>query len=142
MKIQVSSIINAPSEQVWKTIRSFENPERFVPIVTSSSIQKTENSTQRTCTVQLGEQEGKLVEQLEKVDDEHKVLEFSVVDAPPPFVGLHNKYEISSLSDGKTNLNISTNLENSQPEAAKTIEEIFQMAVQGLKKLHEKEVNE
>ncbi len=141
MKIQVSSIIDAPSEQVWKTIRSFENPERFVPIVTSSNIHRSGDSVQRTCTVQLGNQEGKLVEQLEKVDDEHKVLEFSVAEAPPPFKGLQNRYEITSLSDGKTELTISTNFENSPPEAAKTIEGIFQMTADGLKKLHEKEVN-
>ncbi len=141
MKIQVSSIIDAPSEQVWQTVRSFENPERFVPIVTSSSIKRTGDSAQRTCTVQLGNQEGKLVEQLEKVDDEHKVLEFSIAEAPPPFVGLQNRYEITSLSDGKTELTISTNFENSPPDAAKTIKGIFQMTADGLKKLHEKEVN-
>ena len=110
--------------------------------MTSSSIKRTGDSAQRTCTVQLGNQEGKLVEQLEKVDDEHKVLEFSVAEAPPPFAGLHNKYEITSLSDGKSELTISTNLENHSPEVANTIEGIFQMTADGLKKLHEKEVIE
>ena len=142
MKIQASSIIDAPSEQVWQTVRSFENPERFVPIVTSSSVKRTGDSAQRTCSVQMGNQEGRIVEQLEKVDDENKILEFSVAEAPTPFAGLHNRYEITSLSDGKTQVNISTNLANSTPEVAKTIEEIFQMSGEGLKKLHEKEVIE
>ena len=38
MKIEIFSVIDAPADKVWKTVRSFENPERFVPIVTSSSI--------------------------------------------------------------------------------------------------------
>jgi ribosome-associated toxin RatA of RatAB toxin-antitoxin module len=141
MKIEISSVIDAPADKVWETVRSFENPERFVPIVTSSSITRTGDSAQRTCTVQLGNQEGRIVEQLERVDDENKILEFSVAEAPPPFAGLHNRFEITSLSDGKTKVNISTNLANSTPEVAKTIEGIFQMSAEGLKKLHEEEVN-
>ena len=140
-KIQVKKTIDAPAKKVWQTIRSFENPERFVPIVKSSSVQRTGDSAQRTCIIQMGSQEGRLVEQLQKVDDEHKVLEFSITEAPPPFAGLLNRYEITSLSDGKTEVTISTDLENGQPEVVKTIEGIFQMAANGLKKLHEKEVN-
>jgi len=137
-KILVKKTIDAPAQQVWETIRSFENPERFVPIVTSSNVQRTGDSALRTCTVQLGNQEGKLVEQLEKVDDEHKVLEFSITEAPPPFTGLRFRYKITSLSDGKTEVNISTDLENGQPEVIKNIEGIFEMIADGLKKLHEK----
>lgn len=138
-KIEVRQTINAPAEEVWQTIRTFENPERFVPIVTNSDVQKTGNSTVRTCSVQMGNQEAKLVEKLDKIDDEHKVLEFSVSEAPPPFAGLQNRYKITRLSDGKSEINISTEL-NAPSEVTQMIEGIFQMTAEGLKKLHEKEV--
>ena len=140
-RIQVQQKINATPEQVWQTISSFENPERYIPIVTSSSITRNEDSAQRTCTVQLGDQQGTIVEKIESLDDKNKVLEFSVAQAPPPFKGLRSRYEILELEDGKTQVNISTNLENGQGKSAGMIEGIFQMVADGLKKLHEKEVN-
>ena len=137
-KVSVNTTIGAPAEKVWKTIRSFENPERFVPIVKSSAVQRSGNSVQRTCTVQFGNQEGKLVEQLDLVDDEHKVLEFTIVEAPPPFKGMQTRFQVIALSDGKSKVQITAEFENSQTQVVKTIEETFKMAADGLKQLHEK----
>ena len=50
------------------------------------------------------------------------------------FAGLQNKYEILDLGDGATQVTISTNFENGQDKAAERIEEIFQIAADGLKK--------
>jgi len=139
-KIQVKQTIDAPSEKVWETVRSFENPERFVPIVKSSIVERSGNSAQRTCAVQFGEQEVKLVEQLNLVDDEHKVLEFTIAEAPPPFKGMQERWQIIALSDDTSEIQISTNLENANPEVIQTVEGIFKMVADGLKNLHEKEV--
>ncbi len=139
-KIQVKQTIDASAEKVWKTIRSFENPERFVPIVKSSSINRSGDSVQRMCTVQFGDQEGKLVEQLNLVDDEHKVLEFTIAEAPPPFKGMHERWQITALSDDTSEIQISTELENANPEVVQTVEGIFKMVADGLRNLHEKEV--
>ena len=140
-KIQVKQTINAPAQKVWKTIRSFENPERFVPVVKSSTVERSGDSTQRTCAVQFGEQEIKLVEQLNLVDDEHKVLEFTMAEAPPPFKGIQEKWQVIALSDDMSEVQISTDFEGDNPEAVQTIEGIFKMAADGLKNLHEKEMN-
>ncbi len=140
MTIQVKQTINAPAQKVWETIRTFENPERFVPMVKSSTVERSENSTQRTCAVQFGEQEVKLVEQLNLVDDEHKVLEFTISEAPPPFKGMQERWQIIALSDDTSEIQISTNLENANPEVIQTVEGIFKMVADGLKNLHEKEV--
>ena len=137
-KIQVKQAIDAPAEKVWETIRTFENPERFVPIVKSSSFQRSGDSALRTCTVQFGNQEGKLVEQLDLVDDEQKVLKFTLAEAPPPFKGMQARYQVAVLSDETSEVQISTELENESSEAIQTIEGVFKMAAEGLKKLHEK----
>lgn len=137
-KIEVKQTINAPAQKIWETIRTFENPERFVPIVKSSSVQRSGDTAQRTCTVQFGNQEGKLVEQLDLVDDEHKVLKFTIAEAPPPFKGLQTRYQVAVLSDETSEVQISTELENESSEVVQTIEGIFKMAGNGLKELHEK----
>lgn len=137
LKITIKQTIDAPAEKVWDTLRSFENPERFVPIVKSSTIQRAENSTQRSCTVQLGDQEGQLVERLDLIDDEHKALEFTMVEAPPPFNGIKTRWEIVTLSDDASEVNIDVNIETENSEIIKTTEGIFQMAADGLKRLHE-----
>ena len=139
-KIQVKQTIDAPADKVWKTIRSFENPERFVPIVKSSTVERSGDSAQRTCAVQFGGQEVKLVEQLTLVDDEHKVIEFTLDEAPPPFKGLHERWQVTALSDDTSEIQISTELENENPEAVQAIEGIFKMVADGLRNLHEKEV--
>ncbi len=136
-KIQVKQTIDAPAQKIWKTIRTFENPERFVPIVKSSSVKRSGDSTQTTCTVQFGNQEGTLVEQLDLVDDEHKVLQFTITEAPPPFKGMQNRYQITSLPNGTSEVEITTDLENESPEVVQTIEGVFKMAADGLKQLHE-----
>ena len=136
-KIQLKQTIEAPAEKVWETIRSFENPERFVPIVKSSTIQRSGDTAQRTCAVQLGNQEGTLVEQLDLVDDEHKVLQFTITEAPPPFKGMQIRYQITALSNDSSEVEITIDLENGSPEVVQTIEGIFKMAADGLKQLHE-----
>ncbi len=140
-KIQVKQTINAPAEKIWKTIRSFENPEKFAPMVKSSIVERSGDSAQRTCAVQFGEQEVKLVEQLNLVDDEHKVIEFTLDEAPPPFKGIREKWQVIALSDDTSEIQISTELENENPEAVQAIEGIFKMVADGLKNLHEKEMN-
>ena len=140
-KIQVKQTIDAPAEKVWKTVRTFENPERFVPIVKSSSVNRSGDSVQRMCTVQFGDQEGKLVEQLNLVDDEHKVLKFTISEAPPPFKGMQERWQITNLTNDTSEIQISTDFEDDNPEAVQTIEGIFKMAADGLKNLHEKEMN-
>jgi len=139
-KIQVKQTIDAPAEKVWKTVRTFENPERFVSIVKSSTVNRSGDSVQRMCTVQFGDQEGMLVEQLNLVDDEHKVLEFTIAEAPPPFKGMQEKWQITALSDDTSEIQISTNIENANPEVVQTVEGIFKMVADGLRNLHEKEV--
>ena len=136
-KILVKKTIDAPADKVWQTIGSFENPERFVPTVISSTVNRTGNSTQRTCAVQFGNQEGKLVEQLNLVDDEHKVLEFTIQEGPSPVKGIQMRWQIINLADNRSEIQISTNFENDNPEVVQTIQGLLQMMANGLKNFQE-----
>ena len=138
MKVQITKTIQAPTDSIWKTIRAYDNVERYIPMVISSTISGIDEGSERVCKVQFGEQQAELVEKLDSVDEENKTIKISITDAPPPFGGQQNTFQVKSLDVNKAELVISTEVENGNQQAAKGLEDVFQMMAEGLKKLHEK----
>ena len=141
MKSQITTTIDASAENIWKTIRSYDNVERFNPMVTSSTITGTNEGSERVCQVQFGDQQAELVENLDLVDEENKIIKISITKAPPPFGGQQITFQVKSLDDNKAELLISTEVADGNEQAAKGLEDVFQMMSEGLKKLHEGETN-
>ena len=139
MTVQIIRTIEAPAETIWKTIRAYDNVESWNPLVTSSKITGTDEGSERICEVQLGEQRGEIVENLDSVDEENKTIQISVTKAPPPFGGLQATFQVKSLDENNAELLISTD-EVDRIETAKGLQDVFQMMAEGLAKLHEKEV--
>ncbi|MFB3114179.1 MAG: hypothetical protein ACE1YZ_04380, partial [Nitrosopumilaceae archaeon] len=79
-------------------------------------------------------------ENLDLVDEENKIFKFSITKAPPPFGGQQITFQVKSLGENKAELLISTEVADGNEQAAKGLEDVFQMMVEGLKKLHEKEM--
>ncbi len=142
MKVNITTTIDAPAENIWKTIRAYDNVESFNPLVTSSTISGTDEGSERICQIQFGDQQGELVENLDSVDEENKTIKVSVTKAPPPFGGQQITFQVKSLDEKKAELQISTEVVDGNEQAAKGIQDVFQMMADGLKKLHEKEVIE
>ena len=141
MKLQITTTIDAPAENIWKTIRSYDNVESFNPMVTSSTITGIDEGSERVCKVQFGDQQAELVEKLDSVDEENKTIKVSVTSAPPPFGGQQITFQVKSSGKNKTELVISTEVADGNEQAAKGLGDVFQMMSDGLKKLHEKETN-
>ena len=141
MKVQVTTTINAPADNIWKTLRAYDNVESFNPLVKSSTISGTEESSERVCQVQFGDQEAELVEKLDQVNEEQKTMKISLVQAPPQLSGKQFTFQVKSLDENKAELQISSEVPDDQEETGKQIQGIFQMMSDGLKKLHEKRVN-
>ena len=140
-KIQVRKTIDAPTENVWETIHAYDNVESWNPLVTSSKISGTEEGSERVCVVQFGDQQGEIFENLDTVDEENKTIKVSVTKAPPPFGGQQITLQVKSSDENKAELLISTEVADGNDQAAKGLQDVFQMMAEGLKKLHEKEVN-
>jgi len=140
MKAQITTTIDAPAENIWSTIRSYDNVESFNPMVTSSTITGTDEGSERVCQIQFGDQQAELVENLDSVDEENKTIKVSVTTAPPPFGGQQITFQVKSLDENKAELVISTEVADGNKQAAKGLEDVFQIMSEGLKKLHEKEV--
>ena len=139
MTIQVAKTIEAPAENIWKTIRAYDNVESWNPLVSSSKISGTDEGSERVCQVQFGDQQGEIVENLDSVDEESKTIKVSVTKAPPPFGGQQITIGVKSLDENKTELQISTEIADDNKQAGKGLQDAFQMMAAGLKKLHEKE---
>jgi len=140
MNVTITSTIDAPAENIWKTIRSYDNIESFNPMVTSSTITGTDEGSERVCQVQFGDQQAELVEILDLVDEENKIFKFTITKAPSPFGGQQITFQVKSLDENKAGLVISTEVADGNEQAAKGLEDVFQMMAEGLKKIHEKEV--
>jgi len=138
VKVNITTTIDAPSENIWKTIRSYDNVESWSPFVTSSAITGTDEGCERVCQVQFGDQQAELVENLDLVDEENKTIKISITKAPPPFGGQQITFQVKSLGENKAELLISTEVADGNEQAAKGLEDVFQMMAEGLKKLHEK----
>ena len=142
MKAQITTIIEAAAENIWKTIRSYDNVESFNPLVTSSTITGTNEGSERVCQIQFGDQQGEIFENLDTVDEENKTIKVSVTKAPPPFGGQQITLQVKSPEKNNAEFLISTEVEDGNDQVAKGLEGVFQMMAEGLKKLHEKEVIE
>ncbi len=142
MKVNITTTIDAPAENIWKTIRSYDKVESWSPFVTSSAITGTDEGCERVCQVQFGDQQAELVENLDLVDEENKTIKISITKAPPPFGGQQITFQVKSLDDSKAELLISTEVADGNEQAAKGLEDAFQMMAEGLKKLHEKKTNQ
>ena len=135
MQVSHSSEINDSSEKLWDTLRSFDGVERYLPIVSKTTVEGTGQGAKRFCDVQMGSQIFQIQETLEVLDDSNHTLVVSLDDGPIQMRGMKFSFVVKNLDDEKSDLTISTNVEN--PDAASMAENLFAMIGQGLKKFHE-----
>ncbi len=134
MNVSEKITINSPAENVWKTLSALDGVEKYLPIIKSSKIQGSGSGAQRTCEVQFGEQKGTLVEKIEKVDDQNKLVQISMEKAPAPFEGLRISMQVKPIDDNTSEFSVWSEVSDKQSQP---IQQIFQMMAQGLKQLHE-----
>jgi len=135
MQVSHSSEINDSSEKLWDTLRSFDGVERYLPIVSKTTVEGTGQGAKRICDIQMGSQIFQIQETLEVLDDSNHTLVVSLDDGPIQMRGMKFSFVVKNLDDEKSDLTISTNVEN--PDAAGMAKNLFAMIGQGLKKFHE-----
>jgi len=135
MLVSHSSEINDSSEKLWDTIRSFDGVERYLQIVSKTVVEGTGQGAKRICDISMGSQIFQIHETLESLDDSNQSLVVSLDDGPIQMRGMKFSFVVKSLDNGKSNITISTNVEN--PDAEGMVKNLFAMIGQGLKKFHE-----
>ena len=135
MQIVESIPIKDSSENVWSTLSSFEKVERYLPIVSKSSIERNGKDLERICNVVMGKQEFQTKETLEFIDYSNHFFIVCLNEGPIQLRGMKFCFTVKSLDDSRAMLTISTEVTN--PDAGSMAKNLFGMIGQGLKKLHE-----
>ena len=74
MQICHTTTINDSSDKLWQTLRSFDEVERYLSIVSKSVVEGNGKGSKRTCDLNLGSQRFQTVETLEILDDSNQLL--------------------------------------------------------------------
>ena len=132
-KVSMSTDLSASADEVWKMIGQFNALPDWHPAVEKSEL--TEAGQTRTLSLAGG---GKIIEKLEKVDEDARTYTYSIVDSPLPVAnytstitvtgeGPNSKIEWSSEFDPAT---------GATPEdAMKAIQGVYQAGFDNLRKM-------
>jgi carbon monoxide dehydrogenase subunit G len=135
MKVTETVQINAADSKIWETLKSFQNPEKYIPAVQSSTVNGSGQGATRTCQVQMGDKSFAVNETLQTVDESTKSLTISLDQAPSGMQGLQFQYVVNPAEQNST-LEISTEIPDN-PEMEQMIRGLFSMMGQGIKQFHE-----
>ena len=135
MLVSSTTKINGDSEKIWNTLRSFDKVESYMPIVTKTTVEGTEQGAKRICDVNMGTRSFKIQETLEVLDDSNHLLIVSIDDGPIQMKGMKFTFVVKNLEKEGSEVTISTDVDN--PMAAAFSDSIFSLIGTGLKKLHE-----
>lgn len=136
MQITESITINAQKDKVWANLRTLEGAEKYIPMVTKSSVQGNGIGTKRVCDIQMGDQVFQITEKLEELNDEQNTMTISIQNAPPPMQGLQFTFQVKDGEEQNSLITISSEI-NENDESVKMIQDVLKMICQGLKNFHE-----
>jgi len=131
-KVSMSTNLNVSADQVWKMIGGFNALPDWHPAIEKSEL--TEEGQTRTLSLAGG---GKIVEKLEKVDDDARTYSYSIVDSPLPVANYTATIKVSGEGDSST-IEWSSDFDPAgatDMDAMKAIEGIYQAGFDNLKKM-------
>lgn len=133
-EVSVSETINVPAEEAWKLVGNFGALHLFVEGIAKCTTDGHEAGAIRTLTLQDG---GEVKEQLESLDNEKKVLKYTILESPMPIENYVGKMEVNKLSDTKSEFIWSSTFEaaeGTEEEMKKALSGLYSLGVEGLKK--------
>jgi hypothetical protein len=119
---------------VWTIVRDFNGLGKYVPAVTNSTLQGSGPGAVRTLTTQDG---GQMAERLESLDDDARVLTYSMVGASP-FKGYLSTMRVQEIDANRCEFAWSSTFTPqgmSEAEAKARLEGFYRLACDGLKQL-------
>ncbi len=138
--VTVNYTINAPVDEVWKTLSSFRDVERYISLVKSSTVEGSGVGAKRTCIIpNESGGEGKIEEELKSFDNDAKTFSYSITSSPMPLENYLSTVKVKDLGNGRCEVEWSSTFEPkgmAEEEVAKMIRDIYLTAIDGLKKLH------
>ncbi len=129
------TVIAAPADQVWQSVRDFNGLGKFVSAVTKSTQEGAGVGAVRTLTLAGGNQ---VAEKLERLDEQTHTLVYSMV-GPSPFLGYLSTMAVRALDAGQSEFSWSSTFVpqgTSAVEAKAQMEGFYTLGGNGLQTLH------
>ncbi len=101
VKILRSTIVDAPSDQVWAVLRDFNGHDRWHPIVATSAIERGQPSDKIGCVRRFRLRDGsELREQLLALSDLEQAFSYCLLDTPVPLLNYVAHVRLLPVTDG------------------------------------------
>ena len=138
--VVVKDTINAAADEIWKTLSSFRDVEKYIPLVKSSTVEGSGVGAKRTCIIpsESGGEE-KIEEEVQSFDNDAKTFSYSITSSPMPLENYLSTIKVKDLGNGRCEVEWSSTFEPKgmpEEEVVKMINDIYVAAIDGLKKLH------
>jgi hypothetical protein len=100
-RIFVSSVVDAPAEEVWATIRRFDAAANWLPFVKSSPIEEGGDPTRVGCVRVITQTDGKVFrEVLVALSDAERSYSYTFVGSPVPVRNHLTTLRVLPITDG------------------------------------------
>jgi hypothetical protein len=101
-RILVSSVVDAPAEKVWATIRRFDAVAEWLPFVKSSPIEDGGDPTRVGCIRVLTQTDGEVFREiLVALSDAQRFYSYTFASSPVPVRDHRTTLEVLPITDGQ-----------------------------------------
>lgn len=133
-EVNISGTINTSANKVWELISDFGGLDNFVEAITECTADGEDVGAIRTITLQDG---GEVKEKLESLDNNKRVLEYSILESPMPVKNYKGRMEVNRLNDTTSEFTWSSTFEaegGTEKNMKKALAGLYSVGVEGLKK--------
>lgn len=102
-KVFVSSIINAPADTVWQTVRDFNGLPEWHPAIRDSEIEQGRASDSVGCVRSFHLQDGGHIrEQLTALSDPQRTMDYVILESPMPVSNYTATLSVRPVTDNNS----------------------------------------
>jgi hypothetical protein len=139
-RILVSSVVDAPAEKVWATIRRFDAAAEWLPFVKSSPIEDGGDPTRVGCVRVLTQTDGEVFrEVLVALSDAERSYSYTFVSSPVPVRNHRTTLRVLPITDGnRSHVEWSSRFDIDQEHEAQLVDLMNRNFLAGLRNLGRK----
>jgi len=138
--VSVKGTINASADDVWKTVSSFRDIEKYLPVVKSSVTEGSGLGAKRICTIATPDgKEAKINEEITNFDENAKSLTYEISGFSPfGFENYKGTVKVVDVGNNTCEIEWSGTFDAKAPEdeVTKMMNDVYTSAINGLKQLY------
>ena len=137
-QVALTTVIASPVDEVWETVKDFENPGKYLDAVAQCTMEGTGVGAVRTVQIHGGDFG---IERMVHLDEENRTIAYAITDSSLPLSGYIAVMHLRDLGEDRCGLEWSSVFEPkdaTDQEAVGFVENFYAGGFEGLKGRHEK----